>query len=355
MAVNVIDFGAVPGQDCTAAFQQALLAVEHICIPGGNYLISQPLRMTQRGFSIVGDGIFSTVITNTTPNQPTIDVNQMNGGYIANLQLTRSVTAIAGGNGIESGNIVEQLTVQNVSAKHNWINYNLGTTDWSVLRDVQSESAISHGFCLIGSPLQYQIFNGFSGSSGGDGLYAHSARTGSPMGEISAFQTWQNQGAGIRLIGTPTANLSGVRLDNCFLGNDHDWAVVIESGSDVRITASALELSNRGGLLIDSIVADISQVSIDNCGGHGALIYAKRWSWSGGRSGGNKGSGLGLMRGSGSVTGGHFFNNDNYGVYFDAAVSAGAALGINAPDNGMGPNTPPRPGITIFPVTALTS
>lgn len=55
---NVLDYGAVPDgvTDCTAAFQAAIAANTSVYIPEGNYVISQTLKLTRQGSTLLGAG-----------------------------------------------------------------------------------------------------------------------------------------------------------------------------------------------------------------------------------------------------------------------------------------------------------
>lgn len=325
MAVNLCDYGGAAETDCTAAFAKAFSADPAVYIPGrGTYHVSDTISMPQGG-TISGDG--QACLLNTTADKSTIDPS--NFSTIKDVKLSRAPKPVSGANGIDALDGIENLSIRNVSIEGNWHNLALGSTDWSEITGVISSAATAHGFYLSGGPLQYQITDTLATYNLGDGLHVEAQKGftgGAPMGEIDRFSTFRNGGAGIRLLGTDAAPVGAIRLKNCFLGSDGDWELFIESGGgDAEITSCILECSeSAGGLFIGKSVpvVDISQLVIDNCASHGALIYASYWYWSGGRSTGNGGSGVGFMAGTGSLFGGHFLSNSNYGLYFDGVTQA---------------------------------
>jgi hypothetical protein len=348
MAANVVDYGAVSGSLCDTAIAAAISASGGaIYFPKGTYLIAHPIALPQ-GFSVTGDGPGSSIILNTTPNQPTLPISNIQHGTIRDIQLDRNVTAAAGGNGIDC-TAIEGLTVTRVLSQHNWQNYALGSTDWSVLRDVESDMAVSHGFAFVsnGGPLQWQIFNALSSGSGGDGYYVEARGAGAPLGEWDTLQTFANRGNGLRMIAAPDKPIGAIRLKNLALDSDLGWSLYAETGLDFKLTTASIGSTGAGGIFIGESVktADFSSVTVGPNPYHGALISSAYWSWHGGSANNNKGSGLAFLKGYGQVFGGLFFGNQNYGLYFDSSVHA-LVSGPICQANGFGPFNP-APTVTV--------
>lgn len=176
-AVNAKDYGAVGDgvADDTSALQAAFAAADSgTCyVPSGTYKISATLNMnTTPGFSIRGDGRYSTIISKTTNTGPILRVDAGDGentygNVIEDIQLsftTQSTTSNTDAFGIQivggatlSG--VFHWTVRNVLIQRTYIGIGFGSGNaiiWgSAFEKVEVRDCNGSGFkfwCTTGGP-----------------------------------------------------------------------------------------------------------------------------------------------------------------------------------------------------------
>lgn len=146
---------------------------------------------------------------------------------IAGLTLDRAVAATAGGDGIGFTSYVNNVSIDNVVSKNQYVGINLRSTDVSFIRNSRVETNYSDGLLMTSSAwyptMQWQLINLYSVANGGRGYAAvatAAAGCGS-LGEWINLATYANTSFGVDVEGLSASDcLQGFRLTGGFFGQD---------------------------------------------------------------------------------------------------------------------------------------
>jgi len=253
---TVKDFGAKGDgvTNDTAAFNAALLAGTCIRVPAGTYILNGTVNITRSGQKLIGDGPSSTILTATTNNLPAVSVSPfLTNWEIAGFTLNRSVTAIAGGDGISAPTSCSQSHIHDLVVQGHWRGIVCGSTDYSRISNVVSQQNFNHGFFFTNQAgsgaMQWYMNNCLSSRNDGSGfVFQASAGPGAvALGTIDDCATFANSGRGIAFLGLVGVPINGIRLTNGFFGEDGDHEVFLDTyGALHSIRATFAELAGRG-------------------------------------------------------------------------------------------------------------
>lgn len=263
-------YGADPSgaTDSTSAFQAAGASGHGVIVESGTYKISGTVPVATNSY-LIGTGKQSVTVTSNVTNVPMFTVaNGVNNAGISGMTLTRSVTAVSGGDGIRTAasgifDDVENIKFEDLDIKGQWGGLVLGPTNWGVIRDVTLEHNFSDGLIMfntagnssVGSnPLQWTLDHVLSEFNAGRGFtVAGVAETKSPapplsLGEWKNISTFANNGEGVAVFGAPTSPWWGFRLGgNSFIGGDGSTEILLETyGGNHIIDNVDIELAGTG-------------------------------------------------------------------------------------------------------------
>ena len=278
--------GAVVNEpDSTSSLQNALddcrnYGVRKVVITG-SYNVTG-LNIPQEGITLTGINRWSSVLTNTTANQPTVTATAfLNGWEVRNLTLDRSVTATNGGNGLNSSDSCNRVTIDNLLIKNNFIGAFLRATGFSRVSNCDIESSVSHGILMqntsTNNALQWNLNTLLLSSNGGAGLFCSSI-TGPVSVSLGAWEkinTNLNGSFGISVVGA-NAPIFGVRILSGFLGKDGDDEIFLDTyGDDIIIADTYTELAGIGSTGTGAGLNITANNGIVNVNGFKALAHSE--------------------------------------------------------------------------------
>jgi hypothetical protein len=233
----------------TTAINTAWAANPIIYIPKGRYYINGALVPygDVHGHGIIGDGpwngseffgaswssgdggtlIVSTATTGTVISEVAQAVNSIYQGFT----LTRSSQA-TGGYGIDmnvGSNTNDNCTLRNLALLSHSIGLHLAVTGYSVAEWIVCANNRNSGFEICG---QWQLNNLFSADNGGNGFLVDTL-TAASSGQWRGLSTFNNAGYGLYVAGAVGREIEGLRISDCFFGNDGSSEVRIDSFSGV--------------------------------------------------------------------------------------------------------------------------
>ena len=151
--VNILDFGAVSGTDCTIAMQAAITAANGgtVYVPDGTWLVS---KLGTQGTWIVGQSRDNTIIKCNTIqasttymldqclNRDGVTSNTTGGGGFSNLTIDCDNKAFVSGIRTYGGGVV----VENLVVKNGVDGVTVGLPIWAAFRNIYSHSHTGRGF-----------------------------------------------------------------------------------------------------------------------------------------------------------------------------------------------------------------
>lgn len=252
---------------------------------------SAAITLAGHGASVEGAGQ-GTVLTTSVNNQSIISVNTgYNKIHIRDLVLDRSITAVAGGNGISFGitGWGSNGIIENVVATNHYIGILCGPTSYSFINGCFSAYNVSHGFHFSGTSdtngLQWYIRDNLSQQNGGNGFFIQSVSGPSTasVGDITSCRTYANTGKGIyALAAGGSYAIQSLRIRDCFLGNDGSSEIHLDTyGTNHDLNNNYIELGGTSatGPTLATAASNLSHgIHITANNGHvsitgGSILY----------------------------------------------------------------------------------
>jgi hypothetical protein len=254
--VSVKDFGAVGDgtTDDTTAINNALAAHKCVYFPKATYKITGTLSITLDGARVYGDGTNGTIITSTSTTLPMFSIaSSLSGVTIEDLQLTRSVTATSGADGITSATVsIGQAMLRRLLIQNQYRGLALGPTDFSEVLHVIVQKCQSHGVYLTNTAAdgacQWSFDSVLAQMCVGDG-YRFQQVAGPAQVTLGTWKnvaTFANSGRGISILGSAGVPVNDFRLNGGFVGEDGDDEIYLDTfGGSHTITGTFIELAGR--------------------------------------------------------------------------------------------------------------
>lgn len=251
---SVFDFGARGNgtTDDTAAFNAALAACESVYAPTANYLIGGSITNNVAPRRLYGDGPLLTVFIGESSNLPVISIpaGSLAGITLQNFSISRAVTAVAGGDGINWLNVADYGLISNVLVQKCFNGFNIGIIGFGIIEKCRSEQNQNVGFVqtVAGSFSQWNFNDCLSQMNGGDGYAIIATGSGGvSVGTYTNLNSFGNTGHGFAAYGTSACPINGVRLIGGFLGGDGNHEVFLDTyGGSHRINGTYTELCGTG-------------------------------------------------------------------------------------------------------------
>lgn len=261
-SVSLLDFYSgddTRTADATGALNAALLAHRSVYIPpckdaafADRWRFAGTINITQQGQRLWGDCFGACVMEAQTNNLPGILYSSsLNGVVVEGFTFTRAVTAIAGGNGIQSSGVtIGQSQIRNVLVEKQYNGISLGPTDWSDLSHCISQKNIVAGVVLVNTAadgtVQWSLDTVLSQKNGSQGFLIQSVAGPSQMtcGTIKNCASFGNSASGLAFGGLAGVPIQGVRVDGGFYGSDGYSAIYLDTyGSQHTFTGVFTELT----------------------------------------------------------------------------------------------------------------
>lgn len=202
------------------------------------------ISLIGQGATLRGTGHGATVLQNLINNVPTVTINPaaLSANFfkylVADLTLSRSVTALAGGDGIyhtSTSNLITYYAdgdIYNVTAEDNYYNFNLGPASYSRMKNCFSNRAISDGVRIVNNTsfagCQWYMDNVLSQMSGGHGfsITADATAPGNmSVGTMHRLLTFANDASGFYAFAPNSGKaIQALRMSDCFFGSDNGSA-----------------------------------------------------------------------------------------------------------------------------------
>ena len=255
--VSVTAYGAVGDDltDSTAAFTAALALGRPVFVPAGTYRISSSIAISASGSGLIGQGreVSEIKIVSTTAKAITI-ANGLTRVILKGIRVTREGVPVAGADGIDcSTAILGTSTFEDIACEGHWDGVSLGVTDYSYLNNVLTKKNYRDGIRMtnVGTngQLQWNLHQCLSQLNDGNGY--HVLVDGSAgqvtLGNWDSCSTYANTGNGVRAVGSASMPVQGLRLNNCYVGEDNGGAGVYldTHGTFHRIIGCFIELCGR--------------------------------------------------------------------------------------------------------------
>lgn len=228
--------------DDTAAINSAIAAGAWF-IPPGTYNISAPITLTSNT-RIIGAGIGKTIIRHTANNTACFQLNSgVSNCEISRLSITRSVTAIIGGDGINAQVSCSHCMLRDLYIDKQYNGLKLGVTDFSALKDSIILQCTNDGVLMsnvsgnTNGSCQWSLFNVLSAQNVGRGFFfgVLSGPSQCSLGTWQNIATHANSGVGVAISGTSGIPVYGVRIYNSFFGEDGNHEVYLDTYGGMHI------------------------------------------------------------------------------------------------------------------------
>lgn len=343
-AVNVKDFGAACDNvaDDTAEIQAALNTGRAILVPDGICLVTG-LTMSAGNTQIIGESQFGAQLKSTSTSTPVITVAAGLNVGIFNLTVSHSGTPISGGDGIKFSGHTAVSTIENVYSQNNYVGFNLGPTNFSVIKDSYVTASISHGVLMsptaATTTFQWQIDGLLTENNGGDNMRVTSVGgpvTNTSLGNWDRFNSFSGSGVGLRILCETTKPCFGLRLSNSFFGGEPLGSILLDTyGSDHNIWNTFVEQSPSHGI---NISANNTSVFISNTTskqntGNGLITSAALTSISGGQFSDNTAVGIEVGAAGRLAVDGVSVRTNNAGILIGAFAVNGTVTGSDVTNN----------------------
>jgi hypothetical protein len=254
-SVSVLDFtgcDATGAADSTTCLQNVLAGTSAAFIPPGTYKISGTLNLSKNGQALVGAGTGLVTITSTSTTAPMLTATSgLANLYVGGFTLTRSVTAVPGGNGIDfAGAVLSTSKIDSVNVNNQWNGITLGSTDFSTVSNAIVQTNQNYGVYQTNTgsngQVQWYVNNLLSQKNGNDGWHIQT-QTGPPqitVGTWTALYTFANSGFGFAAFGSASVPVQDVRIVGGFLGQDAKSEIYLDTyGDQHKIDGTFVELA----------------------------------------------------------------------------------------------------------------
>jgi hypothetical protein len=288
--------------DDTAALNNALLFSRRV-VAARTYKTSAAITLGAAGVANILDGQGTGRIICSVNNVTVVVLTGGLAGYrVTGLSIERSVTAVAGGDGLSvlTGGAIgttNQSYLSRLTIKGHYVGITLGATDYSELTDSTIESNYSHGVYMTNSAsygaAQWHLRNVLAQLNSGTGFRYVSTNgpAGAILGEWVGLKTFANGGGAIKVIGTATTPVNDLRILGGFIGADNGDEIYLDtfganhliqnmfieySGASACGPGFSIPASNTGygiAISINNKVVGLTGNKIYLCAHHG--IYSR--------------------------------------------------------------------------------
>ncbi|MBE1160906.1 right-handed parallel beta-helix repeat-containing protein [Dyella sp. 7MK23] len=243
--------------DSTAAINAALASQAsdvRVDLAPGTYVISGSVLISGNYKSLVGAAQAATVLACSAASSPVVSVA---GGSISflirDMTVMHSGTPTNGGHGISCTGTVSQSRIENIISQNNSFGFSLAATDLSFVKGCISQSNFGYGFYQTNSPAnpgsQWYYEDCLAQENGQAGYFLTSSSGSSSMsvGAFSRCLTFANSGCGFVALGLATSPIQGVRISDCFFGQDANNEVFLDTyGGAHSVRNTFTELAGTG-------------------------------------------------------------------------------------------------------------
>lgn len=300
--VSVTDYGASGTGDCTTAINAALATGQPVYFPPGNYFTQGQHNINANGQVVFGAGPANTTITCTVNNEPIFTSGTLaglNNIGVTDMTLTRNVTAISNGDGVQFANAVSMSYLERLTINSQFRGLLLGPTDLSRACDINITGCQDSGVLMTNSgsngTLQWELMNILSQENVGNGFFVNvtAGPSQATLGNWTNVTTFANSGHGASFTGLLSCPIDDIRICDSFFGSDGNHAINIQNsyGGQHIILDTFMELAGQmptgpglataasgvgSGIFVDATVNDIliSGCKINDCSNSGVNINA---------------------------------------------------------------------------------
>lgn len=334
--------------DVTSALQTFINNNRAVLLPAGTFRVDGSLSLPANR-SIVGEGKEITVIrggTNTNPviNYAPSSLNLSNTFQLRDFRVTR--TTKGNGRGINIANYSMRAEIRNIRVDNCTIGILLGSTDYGVVDNVESNDNSEHGFYLTNTnfnsstnpdrigftdfnAVQWYMSNCLAQTNGLAGFVLQGAdygngnrpKFGIALGDWTGLRTFKNGTQGIVVLGSALVKVNGIRLRNAFIGEDKSAGLFADTYGGLHMISNCFfEIAGQAGGLntADNIhfTANNEDVTIYNCFVNGArrdnislnqpagiakIVQCCTSTNAGDNGGGSQGAGIRIPNASGAI------------------------------------------------------
>lgn len=328
--------------DNTSAINSALATGHPIYAPYGVYLTQGGHSLSADGQYVTGDGVDATTFK---ISGNTFGFSLGNGRTsigLTNLTVSRTGTVTSACNGIAANQSCSKGLLEHLRVAGHYNGIVLGHTDYSLVRDVISESNTNMGILhtntltSLDGGHQWSLDHVLLSSNANHGYeFAVTTGVGAPpsisLGDFINVSTYNNGAMGMAFVGASSVPIEGVRIRGGFFGQDHTSGLWLDTwGSFHQITGAFVELTaTNAGIVLTANNLDVlvDGCRINGCWTEGIYNVATVLNVSGcvitnngqGAVSGRK-NGIGIASGSVNVVGNMLGNvggatSQDYGIY----------------------------------------
>lgn len=226
--------------DLKVSLQTAAAAAKCIFVPFGTYHTSDAVAISKDGARWHGDGVSAAIIKSNVNNKAIFTINSgLNGVTFEGFQLSRTVTAISGGDGIVSDGVsIGQAMIRRMLIQSQYLGLNLGPTDYSEVEKVIIQKCQSIGVRVRNTAAdgacQWSFDSVLSQMNAAQGFLWQSQAGPSQMttGTMKNCATFANTGVGIGYAGSVGVPIPGVRIHGGFHGENGDHCIYLDTYGD---------------------------------------------------------------------------------------------------------------------------
>lgn len=241
--VSVKDFGAVCDgtTDDTVAVQAALNTGLRVVLPPGTTKITGVLTISVSGTAFIGAGMASSTLTSSSTTASMISITAgITHVTIADMFLTRSVTAVSGSGIVFAGN-TQVSVLRNLWVEKQFDGFGLSTTDYSRMEDCVANANRGDGVRIINTAssgtCQWILDNILSEQNTLRGFLVASIAGPSQMtlGEMTRLYSYANSSFGFYAAGLVGVPIQGIRMSNSFFGQDGNHEVEMDTYGGLHV------------------------------------------------------------------------------------------------------------------------
>lgn len=247
------DFGAVGNGtvDDTSAINNALTQGKKVRLGCKNYKVSTSISISASGQALIGGGWGCTTITAANTNLPAISIASGISNYeLQGFTVTRTGTAVSGGDGIKSLGSVATSHIAGVKVNNHYRGVVLDVTDFSLFERSIVEKNLSDGVVISNSiangQLQWSMRDVLSQMNAGSGfaIVSNPGPAQVTLGTYSNLASFANSGYGLKAVGSAGVPVQGVRIEGGFFGQDGASEIYLDTyGNQHKISNAFVELA----------------------------------------------------------------------------------------------------------------